>query len=105
MSTNYKAYSYNIDDSSIQVTKATVTKGRFILEWTEDTSFGALNATSTDGVVYEGNFSFRGYPVEVYHVKLARYIAANGAILFFGDWWEFEDQRTPWLIQLFPESK
>jgi hypothetical protein len=96
VSTSYKAYSYDIDNSPIQVTTVTVTKGRIILEWLDDTYIGALNATSTDGVVYEGAFSFHGYPGQDYHVKLSRYNALNGAILFFGDWWEFDDDpRVP----------
>jgi hypothetical protein len=105
--TAYTAVSYDINEASIQVTKATITKNRFLLEWTEDTYFGALNATSTDGVVYEGTFSYLGWPNHPYHARLGRYRGPNGVILFFGEWWEGDDftQRESWLIQLVPKAK
>lgn len=103
MSTTYTAYSYDISESSIQITKATVAKDRVIIEWTEGGYSGGLTATSSDGAVYEGTFSYLGWPNEIYHARLGRFSSSNGVILLFGEWWEVgSTQRETWLLQLVP---
>jgi hypothetical protein len=102
----YTGTSLDIEDSSLEVTKAILTNNHLSLEWTEGSYTGGLRADSADGNLYEGTFTYHGWPDEVFHARLGRYRGANGVILLFGDWWEEGDtERTGWLIQLIPADE
>lgn len=106
MPTTYTGTSFDIEDSAIEVRNAIVTKTHLSLEWVEGAYVGGLEATSADGVVYEGTFTYHGWPGEVFHARLGRYRGENGVILFFGDWWEDDPTaKTGWLIQLIPTTE
>lgn len=103
MAKAYIGESFDVEDSAVQVTKALLTKSHLSLDWAEGQYVGGLSASLTDGIVYEGTFTYRGWPEEVFHARLGRYEGANGGILLFGEWWEGDPSaKTTWLIQLVP---
>jgi hypothetical protein len=105
MAKAYIGESFDIEDSAVQVTKALLTKSHLSLEWTEGQYVGGLTALSADGIVYEGTFTYHGWPAQVFHARLGRYEGANGGVLLYGEWWEQNSTaKTAWLIQLIPTN-
>lgn len=88
------------------VTDAVLHDNRLSVDWLDDVGTGHLEATSTDGVLFRGNFGYRdndGYstPNLFRHVEFTLARTATGELIFLGRWWNTEKgSEGEWVIRL-----
>ena len=92
-------YPAGVIGEDCKITEAIISQNRISIDWPEEGNRGHLEASSTDGINFRGNY---GYPVPSKDLvfELKRY-DANKEILFFGTWHERDvgDQGI-WIIVL-----
>ncbi len=84
--------------------EAVLEKNRISVDWHEDDERGHLEATSTDGVSFRGEYGY-SRPQSSRHFELKKY-SAGMEVLLFGRWWNEEDgNEGRWLFVLNPNQE
>jgi hypothetical protein len=88
--------------SSATIKDVVLTGTKLSVDFREKGEDGHLQAASTDGVNYEGNYGYPK-PIQEYEFECKRFDAADGEILLYGEYRDrLESEQGHWLIRLRP---
>lgn len=82
-----------LDEYDYDVKEAVVTDTRIAIDWDEEGTIFHLKASSTDGVMYQGNYG-TPRPDSTCHMELTRYLSREGDELLIGKWTDLESGAT-----------
>src|SRR5712691_8826089 len=88
------------EESECSLTGAILIDGRLTCDWNEDQDVGHLEATTTDGVNFNGTYGYpRLEPTRV--VTLKRFDSKDDEIAFIGSWTNHSNgYQGVWIIRL-----
>jgi hypothetical protein len=98
---------YELTDTGYEVTAAVISPRKLSISWREDGDEGGITATSNDGTLYQGRYSYE-QDSDVGSTDLILYRAKDGRVLLFGSWvvdGSGGQDRGPWLFQLAPADE
>jgi hypothetical protein len=89
---------------SYKVTGVVCADSRVSVDWIENGSMGNLEATTTDGSMYTGQYGYGGLD-DYRRVQFTRFESVNGELLFVGRWWNTVDGGGgDWAFRLTPSA-
>jgi hypothetical protein len=99
----YVGHTYR-SEQRFRVKEAVATAARISVDFDEDGLPGHLEASSTDGQLYVGNY---GYPQldTANRTQLKLFKAKDGTLLLLGPWKDRDGTEGEWFILLRPEGK
>lgn len=93
------AMSYSLDGTEHPIRRARVNATNLAIDWIEQGYEGGLIATSDDGIMYKGTYSYKD-STDCGSFELQLYRSENGDLVLLGFWREPSTESGDWMFRL-----